>query len=167
MAMTALKGNPVNTNGNLPSNGQKAPDAVLVKKDLSEGSINSYSGKTLILNIFPSIDTATCAMSVRKFNQEAASLSNAVVLCISADLPFAQSRFCGAEGIDKVETLSSFRSDFAEKYGVKMIDGPLKGLCARSVVVINPKGDAVYSQLVGEIADEPDYAKALEAAKNA
>jgi len=162
MAQITLKGNPINTCGNLPSTGTKAPNFSGVKNDLSEVSLSDYIGKNVILNIFPSVDTGTCATSVRTFNQKASALSNTVVLCVSADLPFALGRFCGAEGIDKVETVSAFRSDFADTYGVKLIDGPLNGVCARSIVVINPEGNVVYSELVPETVDEPNYDAAIE-----
>lgn len=164
MAQVTLKGNPVQTSGSLPAVGSVAPDFTLVKSDLSEVSLANYKGKKVILNIFPSIDTGTCATSVRSFNKEAAGLENTVVLCISKDLPFAQARFCGAEGIDSVITLSAFRdTDFAASYGVDMVDGPLKGLTARSVVVVDEAGKVAYTQLVSEIVNEPDYASALKA----
>ncbi len=165
MAQVTLKGNPVNTSGNLPENGSAAPDFTVVQNDLSEASLKNFEGKTLILNIFPSIDTSTCATSVRKFNEQAAAYDDAVVLCVSGDLPFAQSRFCGAEGIDKVFTASVFRDagQFGQAYGVNIIDGPLKGLLARSVVVIDKNGSVKYSELVGEIVDEPNYEAALAA----
>lgn len=162
MAQITLKGNPINTNGNLPTAGGIAPDFTLVKSDLSEVSLSDYEGKKVILNIFPSVDTGTCATSVRTFNAKASSLDNTVVLCISADLPFAHGRFCGAEGIDKVETLSTFRnSDFSKNYGIEIVDGPLKGLNARSVVVIDEDGKVKYTELVSETVEEPDYEAAL------
>ncbi|WP_421870276.1 thiol peroxidase [Marinoscillum sp.] len=164
MAQVTLKGNAVSTSGDLPSSGSAAPDFKLVKTDLSEVSLSDFKGKKVVLNIFPSIDTGTCATSVREFNKKASELDNTVVLCISKDLPFAQARFCGAEGIDKVETLSAFRSDtFAKDYGIEMTDGPLKGLTARSVVVLDADGKVTYTQLVSEIVDEPDYEGALKA----
>jgi thioredoxin-dependent peroxiredoxin len=165
VAQVTLKGNAINTSGDLPEKGSVIFDSPVTKNDLSDIRIPSYKGKKVVLNIFPSIDTSTCATSVRTFNKEAAKLSDAVVLCISADLPFAQARFCGAEGIDRVETLSTFRSDFAKRMGVDFIDGPLKGLCARSVVVLDKDGRVVYTQLVGETTNEPDYNGALEALK--
>jgi thioredoxin-dependent peroxiredoxin len=165
MAQVTLKGNAINTSGNLPSKGSVISESPVTKNDLSDVHISSYKGKKVVLNIFPSIDTSTCATSVRTFNKEAAALSDAVVLCVSADLPFAQSRFCGAEGIDKVETLSTFRSDFAKQIGVDFIDGPLKGLCARSVIVLDKEGKVVYTQLVSETTHEPDYSGALDALK--
>lgn len=162
MAKITFKGNPVNTGGNLPEVGSQAPDFSLVKGDLSELKLSDLKGKNVVLNIFPSIDTGVCAASVRKFNQEAGNLNNTTVLCISADLPFASSRFCGAEGLENVVTLSTFRDNsFADKYGVLMTDGPLAGLLARSVVVVNPEGEVVYNELVPEIAQEPDYESAI------
>ena len=163
MATVTLRGNPFNTSGELPAVGSPAPSFSLVGSDLSEVSNESLTGKKVVLNIFPSIDTATCATSVRTFNEKAAGLENTVVLCVSEDLPFAASRFCGAEGITNVQTGSAFRSDFAEAYGVKLQDGPLAGLTARAVVVIDENGTVTHTQLVGEIADEPDYDAALDA----
>ncbi len=164
MAQVTLQGHPVQTNGDMPALGGQAADFSLVKTDLSLASLADFSGKKVILNIFPSVDTGTCATSVRKFNAQAASLDNTVVLCISQDLPFAHARFCGAEGIENVVSLSAFRSDdFAKNYGVEMIDGPLQGLTARSVVIINEQGEVVYTELVPEIVDEPSYDAALAA----
>lgn len=161
MATITLKGNEIHTRGSLPENGTKIVDATLVSNQLSEKSIGGYKGKKIVLNIFPSIDTGVCAMSVRHFNADAATLENTVVLCISKDLPFAFSRFCGAEGIANVETLSAFRSDdFA---AVEMIDGPLKGLLSRCIIVVNEEGDVVYSEQVPEITSEPNYELALAA----
>jgi len=165
MSKTLLKGSPVNTSGDLPKKGSIAPDFNLTTRDLSDVALSSFKGKKVILNIFPSIDTATCAMSVRKFNQEAANLQDTIVLCLSMDLPFAQSRFCGAEGIMNVETGSVFRSDFSDKYGVRITDSPLKGLCARSVVVLDRVGTVIYTELVDETTHEPNYTAALDAAK--
>lgn len=166
MAKITLQGNPVNTIGDLPKTGTQAPDFVLVKTDLSEIKLSDVKGKKVILNIFPSIDTPVCATSVRKFNAEAAGISNTVVLCVSRDLPFAHSRFCGAEGIDKVESVSDFRTgDFGKKYGIEIIDSPLAGLLARSVVAIDEKGMIVYSELVPETTSEPDYEGALKAVR--
>ncbi|WKK78691.2 thiol peroxidase [Marivirga salinae] len=166
MAEVTLGGNPLNTVADLPAKGQKAPDFKLVKTDMTEVSLSDYKGKNVILNIFPSVDTGVCAMSVREFNEKAASLDNTVVLCISKDLPFAQARFCGAEGIDNALPLSNFRNDsFGKDYGVELIDGGFKGLNARAVVVVNPDGEVLYNQLVPEIGNEPDYEKALEAVK--
>jgi thiol peroxidase len=164
MAQVTLKGNPVNTIGELPTAGGLAPKFTLVKSDLSEVALSDFEGQKIVLNIFPSIDTGTCATSVRTFNEKAAGLDNTVVLCISKDLPFAIARFCGAEGIDQVVSLSAFRDvDFQNRYGVEIVDGPLKGLLARSIVVINEEGEIVYNELVPEIVDEPDYESALNA----
>ncbi|MBN2618029.1 MAG: thiol peroxidase [Spirochaetales bacterium] len=162
MANITLEGSVIETVGDLPKVGSIAPDFKLVKKDLSEVKLSDYKGKTVILNIFPSLDTGTCAQSVRTFNKEAAQLDNTVVLCISADLPFAAGRFCVAEGIDNVETLSVFRDrEFGKNYGVDFKTGPLIGLLARSVVVVDPDGKVKYTQLVSETVDEPDYKEAL------
>ncbi|MDR1717742.1 MAG: thiol peroxidase [Dysgonomonas sp.] len=156
----------VNTSGQLPAVGSVAPEFALVKNDLSEVSLKDLKGKTVILNIFPSLDTGTCAASVRRFNKEAAALPNTVILAVSADLPFAAGRFCSAEGIDNVVPASVFRNaSFAKDYGVLMLDGPLKGLLARSVVVIDANGKVVYTELVPEITNEPNYQPALAAAK--
>ncbi|GAA0342262.1 thiol peroxidase [Bowmanella denitrificans] len=163
MATITLKGNPVETVGDLPALASQAADFSLVKTDLSEVHLADYAGSRLVLNIFPSVDTPTCAMSVRQFNQQAAALDNTQVLCVSADLPFALARFCGAEGIDKVVGVSCFRSDFGQAYGVTIKTGPLAGLLSRAVVVIDEKGKVVYTQQVAEIADEPDYQSALAA----
>ena len=162
MATITFKGNPVQTTGDLPVKGTAAPDFTLVKGDLSEVKLSDFRGKQVVLNIFPSLDTGTCAASVRRFNKEATSLNNTVVLGISADLPFAAGRFCSAEGIENVITLSTFRDNsFAKDYGLLMSDGPLKGLLARAVVVVNPEGKVVYTELVSEIAQEPDYQSAI------
>jgi len=164
MAKITLKGNPVNTSGNLPAKGSIAPEFKLVKSDLSNLSLSELKGKKLILNIFPSLDTSTCATSVRKFNQMAAGRLNTVVLAISKDLPFAHGRFCTTEGITNVTTLSGFRdSAFGKAYGIDIIDGPLAGLYGRSIVVVNEKGKIVYTELVPEITHEPDYDSALAA----
>ncbi len=166
MATITLKGEPVTTVGELPGIGSLAPDFMLTGTDLSEAGLKKYSGKAVILNIFPSIDTGVCAASVRRFNTEASGINNAVVLCISADLPFAQKRFCGAEGLDRVEPLSTFRHpEFALDYGVGIATGGLKGLLSRAIVVLSPAGLVVYTEQVPEIAQEPDYEKALEAVK--
>jgi len=166
MAEITLKGNKINTLGSLPKVGNLLPDFKLVKNDLSTVSLANYKGKRLVLNIFPSLDTGTCAASVRYFNQEASSLENTVVLCISKDLPFAQARFCGAEGLDKVETLSDFRSgDFGRDYQVEIVDGPLANLESRAVVVADEYGKIIYTQQVPEIVDEPDYVPVLAALK--
>lgn len=163
MAQVTLGGNPVNTNGDLPAVGSSAPDFTLAGGDLSDLTPASLAGKQVILNIFPSVDTPTCATSVRTFNERAAGRDDAVVLCVSADLPFAQARFCGAEGIANVTTGSGFRSSFADDYGVKMVDGKLAGLMARAIVVVDRSGNVVHTELVSEIASEPDYDAALAA----
>lgn len=164
MATVYLGETPVNTSGNLPSTGSTAPAATLVNVDLSEVSVDQFRGKNLILNIFPSIDTATCAMSVRKFNEQAAALPDTIVLCISRDLPFAMKRFCASEGIANVMTVSDFRDGaFGNAYGVTLVDGALKGLHARAVVVVDKAGMVRYTQLVEKIGDEPDYNAALQA----
>ena len=166
MAEIFFKDIAVHTAGELPSVGTKAPDFTLVAGDLSEVSLSDFKGKTVVLNIFPSIDTGVCAASVRRFNQEANSLPNTVVLCVSMDLPFAASRFCAAEGLENVKPVSAFRSPaFAKDYGVEMVDGPLKGLLARAVVVVDGAGKVVYRQLVEQITDEPDYKAALSVIK--
>jgi thiol peroxidase len=161
MASVTLRGSPLSTSGDLPPVGSPAPSFSLVGSDLGEIGVDSLNGKRVILNIFPSIDTPTCATSVRVFNQRAASLDNAVVLCVSEDLPFAQNRFCGAEGIENCLTASAFRSDFADAYGVRLLDGPLRGLMARAIVVLDETGTVVHTELVPEIAHEPDYDAAL------
>lgn len=163
MATVTLKGTPFQTEGQLPAVGTPAPEFSLVKPDLSEIHLKDFKGKKLVLNIFPSIDTGTCATSVRKFNQKAAALENTVVICVSADLPFAAARFCGAEGISNVLTGSSFRSGFGQDYGVRFANGPLAGLLSRSVVVIDENGQVAYTEQVAETVDEPDYEKALAA----
>jgi thiol peroxidase len=162
MANITFKNQPVSTVGELPKVGDTAPDFTLVGKDLSEVKLSDYKGKYAVLNIFPSLDTSVCAASVRKFNKEAATLGHSVVLAISADLPFASGRFCTAEGIENVITLSTFRDQqFENNYGLLMTNGPLKGLLARAVVVVNPEGKVVYTELVPEIAQEPDYFSAI------
>jgi len=164
MATITFKGNEVHTAGSLPAVGSQAPDFKLTAGDLSTKTLGDYKGKKVILNIFPSIDTGTCAASVRAFNEKAAGLENTVVLCISRDLPFAQGRFCAAEGISNVETLSEFRdSSFSDAYQVKITDGPLAGLLSRAVVVVGEDGQVAYTEQVSEIADEPDYDQALTA----
>ena len=163
MATVTLQGNPLETLGDLPAVGTPAPAFELVKSDLSTVSSADLSGKKVVLNIFPSVDTGTCAMSVRKFNEKAASLDNTVVICVSADLPFAAGRFCGAEGIENVLTGSTFRSDFGTDYNVTFTTGPLTGLLSRSVVVIDEEGKVAYTQQVAETADEPDYEAAISA----
>ena len=163
MSQVTLKGNPVEVGGRFLQAGQAAPEFRLVAGDLSEKSLTDFAGKRKVLNIFPSVDTGVCAASVRKFNEKAASLANTAVLCVSQDLPFAQSRFCGAEGIENVVMLSAFRSPFAQDYGVALVGGPLAGLTARAVVVLNENNQVVYSQLVPEITEEPDYEAVLAA----
>jgi thioredoxin-dependent peroxiredoxin len=166
MATVTLKGNPVNVAGTLPANGASAPDFKLTSKELKEIGLSEYSGKRKVLNIVPSLDTPTCAQSTRVFNEKASSMRNTVVLVISADLPFAMSRFCSAEGLNNVVTLSTFRNhEFHSKYGVDIADGPLKGLTARAVVVLDENNKVIYSQLVPEIANEPNYDAALAALK--
>ncbi|MBC8768101.1 thiol peroxidase [Arenibacter sp. BSSL-BM3] len=163
MATVTLKGNPINTIGTLPSKGSEAPSFSLTKKDLSTSTFSDYKGKKIVLNIFPSVDTGTCAQSVRQFNEKAAELVNTKVLCISKDLPFAQNRFCGAEGLDNVEMLSDFRDgNFGKAFGVEFIDGPLKSLHSRSVVVVDEEGKVIYTEQVAETVDEPNYDAALE-----
>lgn len=163
MATTAFKGNPVTTSGELPAVGSTAPAFDLVGSDLAPVTSESLAGKRVVLNIFPSLDTGVCAQSVRTFNEKAADLTDTTVVNVSADLPFAHKRFCADEGIENVSTGSTFRSDFATDYGVKMADGPLAGLCARSVVVLDGEGKVIYTQLVDEITTEPDYDSALAA----
>ena len=164
MAHITLQGKPLDTIGELPVIGTKAPSFSLAKTDLSDCSLQDFAGKKIVLNIFPSIDTSVCAASVRRFNKEAGEAKNTVVLCISADLPFAHNRFCETEGLKNVIPVSVFRSaDFGNNYGVTIINGPLKGLLSRAVVVIDKSGKVAYSEQVPEIAQEPDYAKALRA----
>ncbi|MCS2148210.1 thiol peroxidase [Scandinavium manionii] len=161
-----FQGNPVSVQGSIPQAGAKASAFTLVAKDLSDVALSQFAGKRKVLNIFPSIDTGVCAASVRKFNQLATELNNTVVLCISADLPFAQSRFCGAEGLSNVVTLSTLRApEFLQQYGVGIADGALKGLSARAVIVLDENDNVVLSELVNEITNEPDYDAALEALK--
>lgn len=162
MAHVTLRGNPINTVGDLPEVGNAAPAFDLVGTNLAPVASGDLSG-SIVLNIFPSIDTPTCATSVRTFNERAAGKDGVTVLCVSNDLPFAHSRFCGAEGIEHVTSASAFRSTFGQDYGVTMTDGPLAGLLARSVVVIDAAGNVAYTQLVDEIASEPDYDAALAA----
>lgn len=165
MAKITLGGNPTTTSGELPVVGSSAPEFRLTKTDMSDISSADFKGKKLILNIFPSIDTRVCATSVRKFNQEASSLENTLVLCISRDLPFAHKRFCGAEGLDNVISLSTYRDGnaFARAYGVEILDGKFAGLTARSVVVVDEAGRVAYTELVPEIGQEPNYEAALNA----
>lgn len=162
MAQITLKGSPIHTSGDLPKVGSAAPAYTLVRTDLSEVTPKELAGQRVVLNIFPSLDTPTCAASVRKFNARANEKPNTTVLCVSADLPFAQKRFCGAEGLDNVVPASTFRAaDFGQAYGVMLTDGPLKGLLARAVVVVDEAGKVVHTELVPEIAQEPDYNAAL------
>lgn len=164
MSTITLGGNSIHTNGELPKKGDAATDFQLSKEDLSTATLADYKGKNVILNIFPSIDTPTCATSVRVFNQKASSLENTVVLCVSRDLPFAQKRFCGAEGLSNVHCLSDFKDGkFGKDYGLEIVDGKLAGLHSRAVVVIDADGKIAYSEQVPEIADEPNYEAALAA----
>ena len=164
MATITLNGNPIHTCGELPLPGHATPPFTLTRDDLSEITSVELEGKRVVLSIFPSLDTSTCAESVRKFNHLTADLADTVMLCVSMDLPFAQTRFCGAEGLQNVKTLSCFRSPaFGRDYGVLITDSPLAGLLARAVVVVDPAGIVRHTQLVAEIANEPDYAAALAA----
>jgi thioredoxin-dependent peroxiredoxin len=166
MAQITFKGNPIKTAGSLPKIGSTAPDFRVTKADLAPTSLSEFKGKKVILNIFPSLDTPVCAASVRRFNVEAAKLANTVVLCISRDLPFAQKRFCAAEGLENVITGSEYRdSSFSDAYGVRIAESPLEGLLSRAIVVVDEKGKVVYTEQVSEIAQEPDYDKALAAAR--
>ena len=167
MSKTAFQGNPVLLDGEFVSVGTQAPEFTMVKGDLSTFALSDAKDKFVVLNIFPSLDTAVCAASVRKFNQLAANCSNTIVLAISKDLPFAQGRFCTTEGIENVVALSDFKnlSDFGRTYGVSMANGPLVGLLARAVVVINPEGKVIYTELVPEITTEPNYDAALAVLK--
>jgi thiol peroxidase len=163
MAQTKLGEAAVNTNGDLPAIGSTAPAFTLTANDLTDVTLQSFAGKNIVLNIFPSIDTRVCPMSVREFNKRIASYPNAVVLCIAKDLPFAMKRFCGAEGIDKAITLSDFRNyGFGKSYGVELIDGGFKGLLARAVVVVDPTGKVKHTELVPVIGQEPNYDAALK-----
>ncbi len=162
MADITLKGNPIHTNGTLPAVDTAAPAFTLVKTDLSELTLDDLKGKRVVLNIFPSLDTAVCANSVRRFNADASKLDNTVVVCASMDLPFAHARFCTTEGLEDVVSASGFRSnDFANDYGVLIVDGPMAGLMGRAVVILDVEGKVVYTQLVPEIVEEPDYDAAL------
>lgn len=164
MASITLGGNPIHTNGELPKVGSKATDFQLVKNDLSVASLSDFAGSKLVLNIFPSIDTGTCATSVRTFNAKASVLENTKVLCISRDLPFAQKRFCGAEGLENVVNLSDFKSgSFGKDYGLEITDGPLAGLHSRVVIIVDENGIVKYTEQVAEIANEPNYEAALAA----
>ena len=164
MASITLKGNAINTIGNLPTTGTKASDFKLTAVDLSQKSLSDFAGKKIILNIFPSVDTGTCATSVREFNKKAADLENTVVLCVSKDLPFAQARFCGAEGIDNVVMLSDFADgNFGTSYQLEIADGPLAHLHSRAIVIVDENGNVAYTEQVSEIVDEPNYTAALNA----
>ena len=164
MAQVTFKGNPVMTAGALPAVGSKAPAFTLTGKDLSDVALASYAGKTVVLNIFPSIDTPVCAASVRRFNAEASALGGTLVLCVSADLPFAHGRFCTVEGLEQVVPLSVFRSPaFGTDYGVVITEGPLRGLLSRAIVIIDGEGKVLYTEHVAEITKEPDYDAALRA----
>ncbi len=162
MASITLGGNPINTSGELPKVGQKLANFSLVKNDLGLATLADFAGKKVVLNIFPSIDTGTCAASVRKFNTEASALKNTVVLCISRDLPFAQKRFCGAEGLENVVNLSDFKDgSFGKTNGLEIVDGPLAGLHSRVIIVLDENATILHTEQVGEIADEPNYEAAL------
>lgn len=164
MANITLKGNAIQTLGNLPKIGSKAPEFKLTAVDLSHKTNSDYAGKKLVLNIFPSIDTGTCAASVREFNKKASELENTVVLCISKDLPFAQARFCGAEGIENVVMLSDFADgNFGKSYELEITNGPLAHLHSRAIVILDENGNVVYTEQVSEIVDEPNYTAALKA----
>lgn len=164
MATVTLQGNPIHTSGDLPTQGSKAPDFRLIDRELNERTLADYAGKRKVLNIVPSLDTPVCAAQARRFNEEAAGLHNTRVLVISADLPFAQSRFCETESIENLDTLSIVRStDFGDAYGVSLTEGPLAGICARAVVVLDEDDVVQYTQLVPEIAEEPDYEAVLKA----
>ncbi|GGG07846.1 putative thiol peroxidase [Dokdonia pacifica] len=164
MASVTLGGTPVNTISNLPEVGSPAPAFTLSRNDLSSVTLNDYRGKKLVLNIFPSVDTGVCAQSIRTFNEKASALENTEVLCISRDLPFAQARFCGAEGIENVSTLSDFkRGEFGKDYGVELIDGGFEGLHSRAIVVVDEKGKVIHTEQVSEIGHEPNYEAALNA----
>jgi len=166
MAKITLKGNAINTISQLPKAGEVAPEFKLISTDLSEKTLADFKGKRVVLNIFPSLDTPTCAMSVRKFNEEVSKLENTVVLCISKDLPFAHGRFCSTEGIENVVSLSEFKDDsFGTAYGVKIVDGPLAGLFSRAVVILDEEGKVTYNEQVPEIVDEPNYEAAINSMK--
>jgi thiol peroxidase len=163
MAEITLRGNPIHTVGDLPAVGSAAPEFTVTGSNLADVTRADFSGKTLVLNIFPSIDTPVCAASVRAFNERVASLEDTAVLNVSADLPFAMTRFCGVEGIENATSASTFRSDFGDAYGVRIVDGPMAGLLSRAVVVVGPDGTVRYTQQVPEIGQEPDYDAALGA----
>ena len=164
MATITLKSTPIQTVGNLPTVGEKAPDFTLISTDMSRKKLADFSGKNILLNIFPSIDTGTCATSVRKFNEKAADLPNTKVVCISRDLPFAQARFCGAEGIDNVVLLSDFVSgQFGKDYGLEITNGPIEGLHSRCIIIIDKNSEVIYTEQVAEVTTEPNYKNALKA----
>ena len=164
MATVSLKGNPIHTLGTLPEVGSQAPDFKLAKTDLSDVSLADFKGNKIVLNVFHSIDTGTCAQSVRAFNEKASSLDNTKILCISKDLPFAMARFCGAEGIENVEMLSDFRDgNFGKAYNLEFTDGPIRGLLSRSILVLDENGTVTYNEQVYEVVEEPNYEAALEA----
>lgn len=165
MSTVTLKGDAIETVGELPKVGEQAPDFKIVKDDLSDLTLADLKGQRVVLNIFPSVDTGTCATSVRQFNEKATSLDNTTVVCVSKDLPFALKRFCGAEGIENVTVASTFRSSFGEDYGVTFKTGPLTGLLSRSVVVIDENGKVTYTEQVSETTEEPDYEAAINALK--
>lgn len=165
MSTITFKGNPIHTIGSLPEIGEDAQEFTMVSSDLSEKNLADFTGKRVVLNIFPSIDTGICAASARKFNEEASSLHNTVVINVSRDLPFALSRFCAAEGLNNVETLSDFRGNFGEDYGVTITDSPFKGLLSRAVVVLDEKGKVIYTEQVPEIGQEPNYEAATASLK--
>lgn len=163
MAQITLKGNPIHTSGDLPAVGSKAPEFKLVATDLSEKGLSSFPGQKRVLNVYPSLDTPTCAMSVKSFHQKIAGRDDVVVLNISADLPFAGKRFCAAEGIENAQVLSTFRDkSFMKQFGLEIIDGPLAGLCSRAVIVVDADGKVIHTEQVGEIADEPNYDAVLK-----
>ncbi len=161
MAHISRRGTPTTTVGDLPAVGSKAPDFTLTAGDMSDITRDHWAGRRLVLNIFPSVDTTTCAMSVRRFNALASTLADTTVVCVSNDLPYAQSRFCGAEGLSNVATASAFRSDFGDVYGVRILDGAMRGLLARAVVVIDTDGTVIHTELVDDIGHEPDYDAAI------
>jgi len=161
-----FKGTPVHTYGDIPAVGSTAPNFTLTGNSLQDVKLSDYKGKRVVLNVFHSLDTTVCAMSVRKFNQEASKLDNTQIVCISMDLPFAQGRFCTVEGIDKLVVASAFRADdFVKNYGLEMVDGPLAGLLARAVIVVDENGKVIFSDLVEEVTDEPDYKAAISVLK--
>lgn len=165
MANITLKGNAISTKGELPTIGSELKNFTLVNDKLEDKNLNDYRGKKLIFNIFPSIDTGVCAASARKFNEEASSVENTIILNVSKDLPFALGRFCAAEGLDQVETLSDFRGSFGDDFGVIIENGPLAGLMSRAIIVTDEEGKVIYTEQVPEITQEPDYEKALNAVK--